>query len=267
MFEKPQDGNPHRITVGQHVFPSASIRRFQAANNCVELFSKSLGRCFPAKWNNSIFMAQRVWDEKTENGIGKHIEDRFQQLAQSILDGGTKAIGVFEKATVEEFFSLWRTRHGFRVKGLPDIRLNGIKGSSLAKDRQEALEKGHVMFIREGGVMPGRFQAGMHVFGYYDRFRHDVRNVQWGVVRSAEGEFIVPDCFHDLMVVPVSPTVLIMAGQSNSWLTRDEVAVVNRCAIERSTDYYFARDLGKCPLINLNPPRLQRFFALDSSFE
>ncbi|SDR19375.1 hypothetical protein SAMN04490186_3907 [Pseudomonas grimontii] len=259
-FEAPQKGNPHKLTIKQHVFPRKSIDRFSDESGLVQLFRTDGSKVISANSTNNLFCAKRAWDQSTESGIGKHIEDRFQALVESILAGSTEVIGYFEKTVVEDFFSLWRARQKFRAEGLDDLKLEGRVGDSLTKDEQEILERQHVMFCRDG-VMPGRFAARIHVFGYMNTFRQDNRHMQWGIVRAGEGEFIVPDCFQDMMIVPVSPKLMIVADQPNSTLTRSEVAVINQTAIDRSTDYYFARSLSACPVYRDSPPRLQRIFA------
>lgn len=259
-FEATQKGNPHRLTINQHVFPKKSIDRFSDESDLVQLCRKEGAKVIRVSSTNSLFCAKRVWDQGTEAGVGKDIEDRFQALVDSILTGYTRVIGYFEKTVVEDFFSLWRTRHKLRAEGLEDFKLEGIEGDSLTKDEQEILERKHIMFCREG-VMPGRFAARMHVFGYMNTFRNDNQHMQWGIICAGEGEFIVPDCFQDMMIVPVSPKLMIVADQPNSTLTRNEVAVINQTAIDRSTDYYFARNLSACPVYRDSAPRLQRIFA------
>jgi hypothetical protein len=259
-FEATQKGNPHKLTINQHVFPRKGIDRFSNDKGLVQLCIKDVAKVIRVSSKNSLFCAKRVWDQGTEAGMGKAIEDRFQALVDSILVGHTSAIGYFEKAVVEDFFSLWRTRQKFRAEGLDDFKLEGIEGNFLTKDEQEILERRHVMFCRDG-VWPGRFAARIHVFGYMNTFRHDNQQVQWGIVRAGEGEFIVPDCFQDMMIVPISPKLLIVADQPNSTLTRSEVAVINQTAIDRSTDYFFARSLSECPVYRDSPPRLHRIFT------
>lgn len=259
-YEATQKGNPHKLTINQHVFPKKSIDRFSDESGLVQLFRTDGSKVISASSTNSLFCAKRVWDQSTEAGIGKHIEDRFQGLVDSILAGHSNVIGHFEKTVVEDFFSLWRTRQKFRAEGLDDFKLEGIEGDSLTKDEQEILERQHIIFCIDG-VMPGRFAAGTHVFGYMNTFRQDNQHMQWGIVRAGEGEFIVPDCYQDMMIVPVSPKLMIVADQPNSTLTRSEVAVINQTAIARSTDYYFARRLSSCPVYRDRPPRLQRLFS------
>lgn len=258
-FEPTQPGNPHRLTIDQHVFPKASIQRFTNPGGSVEIFVKKLNRVLKLKPNNSIFCARRVWDQKTEAGIGKHIEDRFQALACAIEKGTVTTIGVFEKRIIEEFFSLWRTRQKFKLQGLEDVRLNGINGDSLTKDEQEILERNHVMYAVDG-VMRGRLLASVHVFGYQDRFIHDNKSMRWGIAQSCSDEFIVPDCFDDMMIVPISPKIAIVADLPDLTLTHDQVVVINQAAIARASGYYFARRLAVSPVVReISPPFERRF--------
>lgn len=259
-FEKPQPGNPHRLTVAQHVFPKSGISRFCNLDGTVQVFSQKLGKVLRLAPGNDFFCVKRLWDQSAENGVGKRAEDRFAHLCAGILSGSVRTIGVFDKQVVEGFFSLWRTRHKFKVEGLPDINFPGFIGHQLTKNEQEALESKHVAFMLDG-VMPGRFAASIHLFGFYSQFSMDNHRMQWGIVRAGQGEFIVPDCFQDMMVIPLSPTIAIAADQPDSVLTLDEVAAINQSAISRATDYFFARDLSKCPLIRRSPPRLHRMFT------
>lgn len=259
-FEETQKGNPYKLTINQHVFPKKSIDRFADGKGLVQLFRKGGSKAIAVNSSNGLFCAKRVWDQSTETGIGKNVEDRFQRLVQSILVRSLTVIGHLEKVVVEDFFSLWRARQKFRTEGLEDFMLEGIHGDSLSKDEQERLEHMHVLYCRDG-VMPGRFAAGIHVFGYMDTFRRENQHMHWGIVRAGEGEFIVPDCFQDMMMVPLSPKLMLVADQPNSTLTRSEVAVVNQTAIDRSTDYFFARNLSQCPVYRDSPPRLHRIFV------
>jgi len=247
-YEPTQPGNPHRFTINQHVFPKASIQRFAGVDGCVEVFSIPHQKVMRLKPNNPIFCAQRVWDQRTEVGIGKQIEDRFQALADAIECGRVNTIGIWEKRVVEEFFSLWRTRQRFRNEGLEDVTLNGVTSETLTKAQQEVLESKHTLYASDG-VMKGRLLASVQVIGYQDCFIYANQAMQWGIVRSPIHDFLVPDCFEDMMIVPVSPRVAIVADMPDCFLTDDQVAVINQTAIARSTNFYFARHLATAPII------------------
>ncbi|SDA83701.1 hypothetical protein SAMN03159475_4855 [Pseudomonas sp. NFPP33] len=255
----------HIFTINQHVFPVAGIMRFYSSRKCVQVFDKVRSKTFPSNAKNDLFCAKRVWDERTERTIGKSIEDAFQRLAKSIIEGRTNRLGLLENDIIGEFWSLWRTRHGFKKNGLPDLAPNGVAGDDLSDEQEETLEAKGVIYTRRDGTVPGRLLAGIHVLMYHDAFWMAERNIRWGIVRSAEGEFIVPDTFNDLMAVPIAPNLMLLADQEDCWMSRDEVAVINRCAIQRAESYYFARDLGKCPVITEAPFSLKRRFIPDNS--
>lgn len=253
----------HIFTINQHVFPAAGIARFYSNKRCVQVFDKVRLKTFRTNAKNDLFCARRVWDEKTEKFVGKRIEDDFQRLAKSIISGSTKRLDLYENTIVGKFWSLWRTRHGFKKNGLPDLEFKDLTGSGLTQEQEENLEAKGYMYVREGGVMPGRLAASIHVFGFYDTFQMEEKNIRWGIVRSADGEFIVPDTFDDLMAVPIAPQLILLADQEDCWMNRDEVALINRCAIQRSENYYFAKDLSKCPVITKAPFSLKRRFSPD----
>lgn len=79
--EKTQRGNPHKLTLRQHVFPAASIARFVDGDNCVSLYDVLRRRVRPAAPNDDVFLAQRTWDHGSEAGFMKQIENAFQILA------------------------------------------------------------------------------------------------------------------------------------------------------------------------------------------
>lgn len=85
LFEKPQKGNPHRITVNQHVFPRASIARFVNDNNCVSVFYIPTGKAFIVAPDNELFCAKRAWDQRAEEGYMQRIERDFQKLVKDII--------------------------------------------------------------------------------------------------------------------------------------------------------------------------------------
>lgn len=247
-YEPTQPGNPHKFTINQHVFPKASIDRFASDDGCVEIYSIPHRKVMRLKANNPIFCAQRAWDQKTEAAVSKRIEDKFQALADAIERGTVTTIGIWEKRTVEQFFSLWRTRQKFRLEGLEDVRLHGIEGGSLTKAQEEAIESNHSMYSSDG-VVKGRLLASIHVFGYETTLIQENVSVQWGIARSASGDFLVPDSFEDMMIVPLSPRLAIVAGVPDCVLSRYEVATINQSAIARAKNYYFARQLSTVPVI------------------
>jgi hypothetical protein len=58
--------------------------------------------------------------------------------------------------------------------------------------------KAGIMFVREGGTLLTRQLNGAQLYLRVHRYAQDVlAGVQWGIIRTREGEFLVPDApFH-----------------------------------------------------------------------
>ncbi|HQT90335.1 MAG TPA: hypothetical protein PK677_17680 [Acidiphilium sp.] len=84
--EKTRPGNPNRLTLRQHVFPTKSISRFGNQNGLISVHDLIRKQVFNAKPTNVIFCADRAWDQRTEREM-KTIEDRFQSLIAPVVAG------------------------------------------------------------------------------------------------------------------------------------------------------------------------------------
>lgn len=123
------------------------------------------------------------------------------------------------------------------------MTINGVASETLTKAQQEVLESKHMLYASDG-VMKGRLLASVQVIGYQDCFIHANRAMQWGVVRSPSHDFLVPDCFEDMMIVPVSPRMAIVADMPDRFLTDDQVAVINQtefllCSTSRNCPHHY----------------------------
>lgn len=236
------------LTMKQHVFPRRSIKRFSNGSGLVQVFRKSKSVVQLMQPTVNFFCAERAWDQRSEAVYGKHFEDAFQDLADSIISGNTESIRDNEKIVVEQFFALWRARHQFTIQRAPDVSVEGIDGDAISTEEQDDFERKHVMSMRDG-VLEGRFVAGVQLAAQVQMFVRSNKDTNWGIVRSGGGEFIVPDYFQNLMIVPLSPTISIMAGQPNTTIGAYEVAYTNKVAVEQSAEYYFARDFEACPIL------------------
>lgn len=249
-FEKPQKGNPHGLTVMQHTFPRASIARFIDGDGRVAVSYIPGKKQLRLTCDDQLFCAKRTWDQRAEQGFMKKIEDAFQSLAEGIIDGRVMRIGFFEKPIVNDFFALWNIRAHRKSQPIADQPINGIVAleRNLTKDQQELLEKHHISFIRPDLKIPGRQLAGINIQMNLDMVRQQLADAQWGILKAAEGEFIVPDNFSNARVVPLTPTMCLFSQSDNEVISSAEVAEINRHAIASGVEYLFARDLSKCPL-------------------
>lgn len=248
--EKTQKGNPHQLTVNQHIFPAKSISRFVDASGTVCVVHKKIEGVIRAKPDDQIFCAKRVWDQRAEAGYMKNIEDKFQALADAILNRSQNNIGLLEDKIVTDMFMLWGIRHHRNHNPIPDQKVEGIIDVSrkLSKDEQEILEKNHIGFIRPDLTISGRSLTGINIQMNMDVARKDMSDTRWGILTAQEGEFLVPDNFNNARIIPLSPQHCLFSQSHNETIHFDEVKKINRMALQNVNDFWFAKDISKCPI-------------------
>lgn len=246
-YERPQKGNPHRLTIDQHVYPAASIKRFGRHDGRVELYSFKHKKNMLVKSNNKIFCAKRVWDQGAEVGYQKNIEDSFQEIVRGVINGNVKSLNSDDRRAISEFFLLWRFRCAAKLEPFQDARFN-ILGASreLSLDDQEYLEKGNVGFIRPDCTMPGRWFAGIQIKRNIDMSYELLSGRRWGIGRSESEEFLVPDFFDDFPVIPITPNIVLAMDYDDRFLCVADVAHLNMSAISKSREFIFARGFKWC---------------------
>jgi len=247
-FEKTQRGNPHKLTIKQHIFPTRSIERFVSDDGVVKVYVKAADKIISARPDDQVFCAKRVWGHGTEVGYMKTVEDKFQALADSIIDEKIGYIGLREKEVVNEFFGLWNLRSYYDANPIGDQKLQGIPGDSLSIDDQEILEKNNIGFIKSDASILSRQMTGDQIIRNMISVRRQLSDAQWGILRSTQGEFIVPDNFSNARVVPLTPTMCLFSESDNAILNLAEIRGINRLATKTSRKYFFAKDFSKCPI-------------------
>ena len=248
-FEKPQKGNPHELTIRQHVLPRRSIERFVNVDGLVEVYITNVNKRVQLPSDDVIFCARRVWDERAEHGFMKSIEDEFQALADQIEDGSKITLSDQENIIASSFFCLWDIRAHFRENPIGDQKGKGIVDVEyhLSKDEEESLEKGGISFVKSDQTVPGRQLTGAVVQIKLHRCQKQFADLSWGILHSSHGEFVVSDRSRLLRMIPISPTVCLYASDTDQHIRPEEVSWLNRKAIEGSDAYFFARELRCCP--------------------
>ncbi len=243
--ETTQRGNPHRLTIGQHVFPAASIARFAQEDGLVSVYLHEQRKTIHCSPQNDLFCAQRVWNQTSEQGLMRRIEDVFQKLANHILNGGiSHSLGSTEDRIVSQFYSLCRLRAEARQASPQDVQMKGVlPGSELTKNQEEILEKNGYIFAR-GTTMPSRHFVSIRIQILLDKVC--APDTTWAVVYSREIEFLAPDSFREIGIVPLSPNYCLVSNQSSGEISPDNAIEINRMAVGQSSKYYFARDFTKC---------------------
>ena len=255
-YERTQPGNPHQLTIRQHLLPNRTIARFRGRDGLVHahLVKEAVDRRL--KSDNPLFCTMRSWDQKAESGLGKSIEESYQAIADRVANRSLTSLAADMHRVITEMYLLWRFRCLRARDPLPDLPVNGVAGErDLDLDAQERLEKGGVMFLKPDRTLPGRMAAGVMLQIAIDReWANGAHGMHWGVFCGDGLEFVVPDAFIDQPILPVAPGVCLAAGALDAELTLEEVARVNREAVRAASKYWFAHDIGRCLVMRATTP-------------
>ena len=150
-FERTQKGNPHELTVQQHVLPRKTIARFCGADGRVKVRLLTRGLDLPLTPVDPLFCVQRAWDQRGESLVGGSIENPFQAIADCLVDGSLERLDSEMHALITEMYLLWRQRCLRVGNPTPDFRPKGVTPCNLPLEVQERIEKAGVSFIRPTG--------------------------------------------------------------------------------------------------------------------
>lgn len=245
--EKTQSGNPLKLTINQHTFPAASIVRFAREDGYVSVHLLEQQKIVRLKPKDKLFCAERAWNQAVEVGLMKNVEVAFQKLANQILtENFGSTLDSKENRTISHFYALCRLRD--EVKQFPpqDIQMNNLlPETTLTKNEEEILESNGYIFAR-GLVMLSRHLASIRIRALLDRLCDP--ETTWAIIYSREIEFIAPDSFREIGIVPLSKNYCLVANHLSGEISSDNAIEINRIAVNSSLKYYFAHDLTKCGL-------------------
>ena len=179
--EKTQKGNPHELTVRQHVFPRASIERF-VSNGGVEVcdFQRRIKR--RATVNDAIFCADRAWGHGPESGWMKDKEDAFQNVAEGALRDRPASFDEAQSEIIFEFYALWQARAERRQLPMqavpPGPTVVGMRHNYTA-DELELLEKHDIGAFKGDGSIQMRHLMGPIIRLAMDRIRSEIAGRRW----------------------------------------------------------------------------------------
>lgn len=248
--EKTQKGNPHELTVGQHVFPRACIERF-ASNGGVEVrdFKRRITR--RAKSDDAIFCANRAWGHGPESGWMKDTEDSFQAVADGVLRGRLVAFDDAQAEVIFEFYALWQARAERRHLPMQTIPAGpGVIGTrhDYTADELELLEKNEIGAFSGDGSIQMRHLMGPVIRLAMDRIRSGIADRRWSVVEAKDGEFCVPDVpAHG--IIPLNPSIALLSARHGVASIID-VGEINQAMAHCAREYVFAGLLVDCPGIS-----------------
>lgn len=242
-YEPTMKKNPRQLTVEQHFHTAHAIAKFYGSDDKVEV--KLLGEDKVVKRHKraKIFCTKRTWDQRAEHGYMVGIETAFHEEIDNIK--------VFEERkheVISKYCLLWLHRHQYHLADIDDGQLNGISGSGLTKEQEEILESKGVMFVRDGGIVPSRFDSGLQIQMILDRDWHTCSHFKWGLIEATDGEFLCADSYKDFPFIPVSPNLAFWAGEVDQKITRQQLAEINKLSVEKASEFYFSRKISACPI-------------------
>ncbi|MGL1930424.1 MAG: hypothetical protein OCC45_01545 [Desulfotalea sp.] len=241
------------LAVDQHFHTAHSIAKFYNHQLKVEVFEVSSGKILERNKRAKIFCAMRNWDERAEKGYMVNIESDFHSQIDCLVP-----INKRDHIAISRYFCLWRLRHKFHLERLSDAPLEGIEGEVLTKEQQEVLEKMWVGYVNARAEIPARQLTGGQIQIGVDQLMQTFQKIEWGLVEARRGHFLCADAYHELCFIPISPKLAFAGNLPDQVLAFDEVALANRQSIASSTEFYFAKNMEKCPIANKTLQRINR---------
>ena len=207
--DRPQPGNPERLTIRQHVVSVAHLQRW-SVDGVVEASRRPFTRSWCDRPENMLW-ARRRWSQKTELVRFKRaVEDPFHQE----LDHLDTQESVQDHEAVTRYFVLWWFRSRYIDTKEPNTRLRAPGLEDLVgptRAEQDCIEANGAVFIRDGGLVPGRFSVGIDWMGFLDVNQRQIAATRWLCFRL-DGDLVLGDTPY-AEVIPIGPNrVLVGAG-------------------------------------------------------
>lgn len=248
-YQATQKGNPHRLTLKQHVFPRRSIERYYGTTGGVDLYLPKQQKRIRALATHDVFYAKRAWSHRIESGFMADIERRYQEVAESIVQGQKTTIPAADHQAITDMFALWRVRWHWQDSDRPDLKMKMHSPErTLSLAQQEELEKAGVLFFKSDGTFPVRQAVGVRIHLDQEELAHQMAGRPWGVVRAERGRFVVPDTYGVDAILPLSPTAVLAWDYPDKTIPVEAVAAINRVAFARHRRYLFAECFTDTPL-------------------
>ncbi len=199
--EPTQPGNPHQLTLRQHVHSRACIARFADGAGRVRVRKRG-APSFLANADNDIFCAKRVWDQGSEANFFKKIEETFQAEVDRAISAGV----IRNHSAFSAYSSIWRIRAALAAAPPEDLVLNGLSPDPyLTKAQEEILESKHAGYAR-GNIVLGRLAARLDAVRFHDMNMGELGDQRWDIICSPEPcGFICSDEPPSWPHIPLSP--------------------------------------------------------------
>jgi len=224
----------------QHVLPKATIERYYSQKKHVYVMRKGDSNdAFPANANNSLFIANRQWDERAEKCVND-IETKFQILSEKIIKGDSLDAADFTMANV--FYAILQGRSKARYHEFEETESlfdkNTVNYSEVSKSEQDYNERQGIFFLRsEDDNTFDRIARGQFILESIQKA--STNTSKWGVFTTSK-YFIVSDLYDSYAMIPVSPTIYLVKDRENIQLNESETNNFNSMIMEKSEKFIFS---------------------------
>lgn len=247
-FRRVQKSNPHQLVINQHIHAAHCLKKFTDEKGTIAVFDKSISEWVHRKPDAAIFCAKRAWDQRSEKGFMSRIETAFF----NVIDRINTPFSERRHDDITRYYHLWRLRGLARDKERRDVHLNKVLGHHLTIDEQEILETNGYSFIVEHDGLPHHIASGIEIQVMLGKIFHLMEPIKWGLLTARKGDFLAADYYPGGSAglepfIPISPQHAFFANTPDKGINVRQVREFNRVSIASSRNYYFCRDIGRCP--------------------
>lgn len=242
MFEKKL-----QITKNQHIFPRCALKNFLNERNKVQVVTDDRWLVSEISIDTDPLTTNRSWDQRSESGnTVSEIERNFGKICAELTRKELRELKQEENHWISKMFCLWDARNTIVLSKIPDYYM-GEPAREVDNDTLDQMEHYGILAPRANGMIPGRLMAGPAMLLAMDRKSEQLEGVKWGVLKSVEGDFCMPNFFAEHHIMVISPKVCLIGDHVSGFVKNESVERVNKVSVSTASRYLMARDFKMCP--------------------
>ncbi|GEM_PF-4792587 len=263
QFVRTIDGNPNRITINQHIHSAHSIKKFYRDEKVdyYHVKSRTLSRISAGDFK---FCVKRAWSETAEHDLmERNIERKYFDVIDNLSCYDPRS----QSQAISRYYLLCLYRFLAKFKERKDVALNGVSPSPLNKEQMEALEVNGYLYCDSNANIPFHIFEGARIqISIMQHMIKEFNSFRWGLVTAVHGEFLVADGYINsdinYAMQPVSPNKVFLANFPNGEVGYESVAELNFYSKYAAKEFFYGRDLKKCPVITPVAKGIRDFLGL-----
>ena len=190
-----------------------------------------------------IFTTTLTWNQNAELSYMRSIEENFHHEIDTIKNRQQR-----NHNALTRYHMLWSLRFDFHLNPPEGEMFPDQTSPSLSSEEQDKCDRLGIYYLREDDSYPSHDVAGIQIYGHLSFLMDQYKDLQWGLLEAAEGEFLVSDNYKNMAYIPIKPTLAFLANQPDQQISRQQVAQLNKISIDKANSFYFARQLSLCPI-------------------